>query len=182
MIPIWFRQLPNFITLGRLALTPAAIVMVAERRWIGAFAVFAVASLSDALDGWLAKSFHLQSELGAVLDPLADKALIDSIYIALAIVDGLPAWLAIMVTSRDAMILGGVLVSWFLSRPVEIKPHFASKATTAAQLLLAASILAGQAFDFQFETIKSVLIGSVAALTIASASVYLWLWVQHMRP
>jgi cardiolipin synthase (CMP-forming) len=178
----WIRWVPNFITLGRLALTPAAIAMVAEKRWEGAFAIFVVAAASDALDGWLAKTFRLQSQLGAALDPLADKALIVSIYVALAIVDGVPSWLAILVASRDVMILGGVAVSWFLSGPVEIRPHVVSKATTLAQLLLAGLVLAGQAFDFRFEALESVLIGSVAALTIASASVYLWLWVQQMRP
>jgi cardiolipin synthase (CMP-forming) len=178
----WFRWLPNFITIGRLALTPAAIAMVADHKWNAAFSIFVVAALSDALDGWLAKTFELQTELGAALDPLADKALIVTTFAALAIAGAAPPWLAILVVSRDVMILGGVGASWLLSRPVTIRPHILSKATTVAQLSLAGLILAGEAFDFRFEAMESMLIGSVAALTIASASVYLWLWVQHMRP
>ncbi|WP_457796938.1 CDP-alcohol phosphatidyltransferase family protein [Methylocystis sp. S23] len=178
----WFASLPNFITIGRLVLTPAVIGMAIEARWGAAFLIFIVAGVSDALDGWLAKTYHLQSELGAVLDPLADKALIISIYIALASAGVLPAWLAILVVSRDALIVGGVVVAWFLSHPVKVRPHIASKVTTAAQLGLAGFVLAGQAYGFRIEALESLLVGSVAALTIASASVYLWLWVQHMRP
>jgi cardiolipin synthase len=178
----WFRWLPNFITIGRLALAPAVIAMVADHKWNAAFSIFVVAALSDAVDGWLSKTFDLRTELGAALDPLADKALIVSIYAALAIAGDAPSWLVILVASRDVMILGGVGASWLLSRPVTIRPHILSKAATVAQLSLAGLILAGKAFDFRFEAMESMLIGSVAALTIASASVYLWLWVQHMRP
>lgn len=178
----WFASLPNFITIARLLLTPVAIIMVNDESWRAAFFIFALAGVSDALDGWLAKTYSLQSELGAVLDPLADKALIISIYVTLAIVGRAPVWLAILIVSRDALIVGGVSVAWFLGRPMKMRPHVASKITTAVQLALAALILGGAAFGFRLEALESLLIGSVAALTIASASVYLWLWVQHMRP
>lgn len=182
MAPRWFASLPNLITIGRLVLTPAIIGLVIDEKWGAAFAVFVVAGISDALDGWLAKTYHLQSDLGAVLDPLADKTLIISIYVSLAAGDNLPVWLAILIVSRDALILGGVLVAWFLARPLKIRPHFSSKITTAVQIVLAAVILAGQAFGVRIGVLEDLLIASVAALTIASASVYLWLWVQHMRP
>ena len=182
MVPRWFASLPNFITISRLILTPAAIVMISEEQWRPAFLIFMVAGVSDALDGWLAKTFRLQSELGAVLDPLADKALIISIYVTLAIIGQAPVWLAILIVSRDALILGGVGVSWFLGRPIKVKPHLSSKITTAAQLLLAAVILSGEAYGFRNQPLETSLVASVAALTIASASVYLWVWVQHMRP
>lgn len=182
MVPRWFASLPNFITITRLVLTPAVIAMVAEERWKAAFLIFVVAGVSDALDGWLARTFSLQSELGAVLDPLADKALIISIYVSLAISGHAPIWLAILIVSRDMLIVGGVAVARFLSRPMEVRPHVASKMTTAAQLMLAALILAGEAYGLRLEALETILIGSVTALTIASASVYLWLWVRHMRP
>ncbi|WP_442753415.1 CDP-alcohol phosphatidyltransferase family protein [Methylocystis sp. JAN1] len=178
----WFASLPNLITIGRLVLTPAVIGMGIDGRWGAAFLVFLVAGVSDALDGWLAKTYHLQSELGAVLDPLADKALIISIYVLLASAGILPPWLTILVVSRDALIVGGVLVAWFLARPVKVRPHISSKITTAAQLGLAGFALAGEAYGFRLEALESLLAGGVAALTVTSASVYLWLWVQHMRP
>lgn len=177
----WFSSLPNFITIGRLILTPTVIAMIVERNWSAAFVLFAVAGLSDALDGWLARTFHLQSELGAILDPIADKALIVSMYVTLAIVDALPAWLVIMVVSRDLMITGAVSLSWLMERPVAVRPHISSKATTAAQLLLAGVILAGHAYGLHVPILDVALISLVAALTVASACVYLWLWVQHMR-
>ncbi|MGJ0510568.1 MAG: CDP-alcohol phosphatidyltransferase family protein [Methylocystis sp.] len=178
----WFASLPNFITIARLLLTPVAIVMVSEENWRTAFFIFVLAGVSDAVDGWLAKTFSLQSELGAVLDPLADKALIISIFVTLAIMGQAPVWLAILIVSRDALIVGGVSVSWFLGRPMKVRPHVASKITTAAQLALAAVILGGAAFGFRLTMIETLLIASVAALTIISATVYLLLWVQHMRP
>jgi cardiolipin synthase (CMP-forming) len=177
-----FWWLPNFITLVRLLLTPAAVMMIIDRDWASAFAIFVVAGLSDALDGWLAKTFSLQSELGAALDPLADKALIVSIYLALGVLGRAPAWLVVLIISRDILILGGVVVAWFFARPIEIRPHLTSKATTAVQLTLAGLLLAREAFSFRFEAAEEALIGLVAALTIASTTVYLWLWVRHMRP
>lgn len=177
----WFASLPNFITIGRLVLTPAAISLIVERQWSAAFVLFAIAGFSDALDGWMARTYNLQSELGAILDPIADKALIVSMYITLAIVDALPAWLAIMVVFRDIMITGAVSLSWLMGRPMKVRPHFSSKATTATQLALAGVILAAQAYGLHIPLINVTLITLVAALTVGSACVYLWLWVQHMR-
>jgi len=178
----WFASLPNFITIGRLLLTPVAIVMVSEESWRAAFFIFVLAGVSDALDGWLAKTYSLQSELGAVLDPLADKALIVSVYVTLAIQGVLPPWLAIMVVSRDLLIIGAVAVAWLVSRPFEVRPHPVSKATTLFQLVLARAALAIQVFRWRFPALEVALLGLVCALTIASASVYLWFWIKHMRP
>lgn len=178
----WFAFLPNFITIGRLVLTPAVVGMIVEGNWRPAFLIFAAAGASDALDGWLARRFSLQSELGEILDPIADKALIVSIYVSLAILGVLPSWLSIMVVSRDIMIVGAVVVSWLLARPVKVRPLFISKATTAAQIVLAGVILAGEAYGVRISLVDAAMFSGVAALTVASASVYLWLWVQHMRP
>lgn len=182
MRSVYLRWLPNFITIGRLVLTPAAIDMIVTRNWPAAFAVFALAGASDALDGWLAKTFDLRSELGALLDPAADKALIVSIYATLALVGVLPAWLALLVVSRDVMIIGAVAVSWLLQRRVDLSPLPVSKATTATQLLLAALVLANKAFALPLEPAIAPLMAVVAALTMLSASVYLWRWVKNMGP
>lgn len=182
MVSRWFAFLPNLITIGRLALTPAVIAFALDEAWSAAFLVFVVAGVSDALDGWIAKTYRLESELGAALDPIADKALIISIYICLAAAAIVPAWLAILIVSRDALIVGGVILAWFLARPVDVRPLAISKITTAAQLILAGVALAGQAYGVRVEAVDAILTGSVAALTVTSASVYLWLWVLHMRP
>ena len=101
-------NIPNLITLARMLMTPLAISMIVSQRFLEAFLIFVLAGVSDAVDGFIARHFNLRTELGAYLDPLADKALLISIYISLAIYGELPAWLAIMVVSRDVMILMAV--------------------------------------------------------------------------
>jgi CDP-alcohol phosphatidyltransferase len=112
-----FVSLPNLITLVRLLLAPLAVSMIASQRFVEAFLIFLAAGISDAVDGFIAKRFDLRTELGAYLDPLADKALLVSIYVTLAIVGVVPTALAILVVSRDLMILAAVLVSWLLDNP-----------------------------------------------------------------
>jgi len=102
-------------------LVPAIVAMIAEERWKEACIVFIIAGISDAVDGWIAKTFDLRTELGAYLDPLADKALIVSIYVALAIVAVLPATLVILVVARDMMIIGAFMISLVMRKPVKVK-------------------------------------------------------------
>ena len=116
------NNLPNLITVARMLMTPLAVLMIISQRFLPAFLIFILAGVSDAIDGFIARNFDLRTELGAYLDPLADKALLISIYVSLAIYAGLPAWIAITVVSRDVMILVAVLVSWLLDKPVEIRP------------------------------------------------------------
>src|SRR6201995_5110187 len=92
-----------------------------------AFALFVAAGISDAVDGFLAKRFHMASELGAYLDPLADKALIVSIYVSLGIAGALPISLVILVVSRDIMIISGFMMSWLVGKPIPVKPLAVSK-------------------------------------------------------
>ena len=119
-------------------------------------------------------------ELGAYLDPLADKVLIVSIYVSLGIADGLPRWLVILVVSRDLLIVGGVLFSWLLGKPVSVKPHPVSKVNTAVQLLLVGLVLAALGFGFDAGWVLILTMAAVAALTLASIAVYLREWVRHM--
>jgi len=175
-----FKSLPNLITLGRLVLVPVAIDMIASQAWTGAFAVFMTASLSDAIDGFLARRFALRSELGALLDPLADKALLVSIYIALAVVGIVPAALTILVVSRDVMIVGAVLISWVLGKPIEIRPLLISKLNTTVQIAFAGLVLGSQAFGLTLHMWLPAGIALVAGLTLASAAVYLAQWLRHM--
>lgn len=178
---ILFASLPNLITIGRLVLVPLVIVCIVQPNWPLAFILFLAAGVSDAVDGFLAKRFNLQSELGAFLDPIADKTLLVSIYVALAIVREIPAAIAILVVSRDIMIVGGVIVAWVMDRPMEIRPHFVSKANTAAQILLAVSVLAFKAFALDFgHWFIYFMYATVAVLTFASLAVYFVQWLRHM--
>jgi cardiolipin synthase len=173
-------NIPNFITVLRLFLVPAIVAMIASHSWWPAFTVFAVAGISDGVDGFIARRFDMRSELGAYLDPLADKALLMSIYVALAIAGILPGWIAILVVSRDVMIVGAVVVSWVLDRPVEIRPLWVSKLNTATQITFAGAVLAAMAFGFSLEWWFDTLLALVAALTLASTAAYLTQWLRHM--
>ena len=114
-----------------------------------AFLLFLLAGLSDLVDGYLAKRFNMATELGAYLDPLADKALIVSIYVTLGIAGAIPRWLVILVVSRDIMIVSAIILSWLVDKPVTLKPLTVSKLNTVAQILLALVVLASLAFEFE---------------------------------
>ncbi len=174
-------NLPNFITVGRLLLVPFLIVMITQGRWLAAVICFLIAGVSDAVDGFLARRLSLRTELGAYIDPLADKALLMSIYVTLAIQGTLPGWLAITVVSRDVMIMVGVVVAWLLQRPVAIKPLTVSKVNTAAQIGFAGLVLAANAFDFELGEARNWMMGLIAVLTVASAGAYLLTWFAHMN-
>src|SRR5580700_1961649 len=89
---------------------------------LAAFLLFLAAGVSDAIDGYLAKRFGMTSELGAYLDPLADKALIVTIYVTLGISGNIPLWLVLLVVSRDVMIVAAVLLAWVMDKPLPMKP------------------------------------------------------------
>ena len=176
-----FASLPNLITLARLLLTPLAVSMIVSQRFVEAFLIFLAAGISDAIDGFIARRFELRTELGAYLDPLADKALLVSIYVTLAVVGALPPAIAILVVSRDLMILFAVLVSWLLSKPVAINPVWVSKLNTAAQITFAAYILGAKAWGLDPPPMQGIAVWVVAALTLASGGVYIKQWLDHMN-
>jgi cardiolipin synthase len=175
-----YNSLPNLITLARLGLVPVIIAMISAGRWPVACLIFIVAGLSDAVDGWLAKTYNLHTELGAYLDPVADKALLVSIYVALSVYGAVPSWLAIAVVARDVMIIGALIISWLMDRPVAIRPLWISKTNTAAQIAFAAAVLGAKAFQFTLGPWFIVSAVAVAALTLTSLAAYLALWARHM--
>lgn len=148
--------------------------------WI-AFVLFLGAGLSDAVDGYLAKRFHMTTELGAYLDPLADKALIVSIYIALGVNGLIPGWLVILVVSRDIMIVGAVMLSWLVGIPIKVKPLLVSKLNTVAQIVFACVVLGTLGFGYLLPTLSLILMGVVAVLTLLSVAAYVAEWVRHIN-
>jgi len=173
-------SIPNIITLGRILLVPFIVWAIASNQMEIAFAIFIVAGVSDAIDGFLAKRFNMASELGALLDPLADKALLVSIYVALGIWGAVPRWIVILVVSRDIMIVGAVIVSWLFGKPIPMKPLMVSKLNTVAQVAFAALVLAALGFGFGPSPYDLILMGLVTVFTLLSVSFYLVEWVQHM--
>jgi len=173
-------NLPNLITIARILLVPVIVWAIGSGEMLFAFILFLVAGISDAVDGFLAKRFGMASEFGSYLDPLADKALIVSIYVTLGIVEALPRWLVILVVSRDIMILAAVILSWLVDRPVAVKPLAVSKANTAAQIILATLVLASLGLNLDLGWLIVAFIAAVAVLTLASVGAYVREWVRHM--
>lgn len=173
-------MLPNLISIGRVFLVPLVVWLIIKEQYQAAFYVFVLAGLSDAADGFLARQFHWQTELGAYLDPLADKLLLVSIFLTLGFIGHLPPWIVILVVSRDIVIVGAMLLSWMLSNPMTVSPLFVSKMNTTAQIMLAALILAELGFEFGIDRLVAMTVDVTAVLTVLSAALYLFAWLRHM--
>jgi cardiolipin synthase len=173
--------LPNAITFARLCAVPFAVWLVLQHRLDLAFWVFIAAGISDAVDGWLARVRNARSRLGAILDPVADKALLVSIYVALAAVGVLPDWLAILVVFRDLVIVGGVLVLYVLGQPPAIQPIMLSKANTVLQIALAAFALLVEGWNLSVQPLFDLMIAATAASTVASGAAYVWRAARRPR-
>ena len=173
-------SIPNLITLGRILLVPVVVWAISSgAMWI-AFVLFLAAGVSDAVDGFLAKRFGMTTMLGSYLDPLADKALLVSIYMALGIWGAVPRWIVILVVSRDIMIVAAVIVSWLFGKPIPMKPLMVSKLNTVAQVAFAALVLGSVGFGFEPKPYDLVLMVLVTIFTLLSVSFYLVEWVRHM--
>ena len=140
-------QVPNYISILRLLLVPFVVWAMLSGDHLLAFMGFLIAGISDGLDGWIARKFDMRSELGAYLDPAADKLLLVSVFFMLGYQGLLPIWLVAMFIFRDALIVSGVMLSSVMGNPVKMHPLYVSKANTAAQIVLAALMLAQSAFE-----------------------------------
>ena len=137
---------PNLICLLRIALTVPIVVLLAEGRYGQTLVLFAIAAASDILDGYLAKTFGWSSELGKVLDPLADKLLLVSVFITLAVIGLVPVWLAAIAVLRDVVIgVGACIYKWRFG-PLEGRPTIPSKINTLVQLLFVIAVVWNAAF------------------------------------
>ena len=173
-------NIPNTLTLGRIVAVPLLVWLIIDQEMLAAFLVFMLAGLSDAADGYLAKRFGWHTELGAYLAPIADKALLVTIYVTLGLAGHLPVWLVIAVVSRDILIVGAVVLSWMLTRPVSMQPLLISKANTLSQIVLAGVVLGELGLGLGLGSLVWLLIWVTGALTILSAGAYFWQWLRHM--
>jgi cardiolipin synthase (CMP-forming) len=172
-------NLPNLISLGRLLLVPLAISLILEGSYWAAFWIFVVAGVSDALDGFIAKRFDRRTRLGALLDPVADKVLLVSVYVTLGIAGQLWAWLVVLVVFRDIMIVGGFLLLQAIatiSKPFQ--PLFISKVNTGVQVALVGYVLARRGVGADAGLIDGILGIAVAATTLGSGLTYLVQWAR----
>jgi cardiolipin synthase len=131
----FLAQIPNILTVIRILLIPVIIYFLQRDEHQLALLIFVIAAVTDALDGFIAKSFQITSKFGTYLDPIADKLLLDSTYAILAIMGWLPIWLAALVWLRDMVILLGAGTLHFRGHQLRIKPALVGKATTLAQII-----------------------------------------------
>jgi cardiolipin synthase len=176
-LKILVSALPNAITVGRLLAVPVMVWLIVSDRMSAAFWLFVAAGISDGVDGFIAKKFGAESQLGSYLDPLADKVMLVCIYITLGVEGQLSSWLVILVVFRDALIVGGALLSQVLDHPLRMRPLFISKVNTVAQIVLAAVALAELGPVFPELPLVGALEICIGATTAASGAVYLVQWL-----
>ena len=169
-------QLPNLISVGRILLVGPVAWSLVEQRFSLTLVLFTIAGLSDALDGFLAKRFGWTSRLGSLLDPLADKILLITVFVLLAWLAMLPPWLVALALLRELLILGGALAYHVLVGPFAGEPTPASKVNTFLQIVLVIAVLleqggmslpAGLVGWFELAVVSSIVISGVQ---------YIWLW------
>lgn len=171
-------NLANYLSIGRMLLVgPLVWLIVKDHVW-AAFWVFVVAGITDALDGYIAKTFNRKTDLGAILDPLADKVLLNGIYVALALSGHLPLWLAWLVIGRDILIVIGVMLIRRRDPVFRVRPLKVGKLNTFVQISLAAAALAIWGNVIDVRTLIEPLIWVVAAMVLISGASYV---VQAFR-
>ena len=173
-------NLPNLITLGRLLTVPITVYLLMQSAYLAAFILFLLAGASDALDGYLAKRNNQTTELGAILDPLADKALLVGVYVTLGLQGNLPNWLVVLVVFRDVLIVGGVIVLFLVRLEVKMRPLIISKINTATQIGLAAIVLAELGLSLNIMGLVEAMVYLAGLTTVISGASYMVSWSRQM--
>lgn len=136
-------QIPNAISVGRVILVVPTAWCLWSGDYVAALVLMAVAGASDAIDGWLARQFDWSSQFGATIDPLADKFLVGSLFLVMAVQGHLPIWAVAVVVGRDVIIIAGAIAYRVLFQRIEFAPTFISKANTAMQIVVVLLVLLG---------------------------------------
>lgn len=174
------NHIPNIISVVRLLLVPLTVWLIISDAYGWAFTTFLVAGASDGIDGFLARRYGWRTRLGSYLDPLADKALMVSVYVTLGLLKVLPAWLVIIVVSRDVLIVGAVVLSRLMDHPVKMSPLMVSKVNTAAQVIFVVAVLGVAAINHPLDLLVDFGGLTVAMLTLLSGGAYLVAWLRHV--
>ncbi len=172
-------NLPNILTLARILITPIFIICLIKGAYQMALLVFTLAGVTDGLDGLLARLLNQKTSLGAFLDPIADKLLLVSAFVTLAVQGAIPAWLTVVVISRDVLIIIGIAILEVNKVAYQIKPSMVSKCTTVAQLVTIFLLL----LSIQTSGVEHALLPVywlTTALSVASGLHYVYLCVQIM--
>jgi len=176
------RAAPNLLTLTRLFIIPFLVIEILDSQFEIAFALFMLAGISDALDGLLARWLSQKTTLGLYLDPIADKLLLSTLFVVLTHVGLMPRYVTVLVFSRD---LGILLISTLLFATGtlrDFRPSLFGKLNTLVQIIALIAVLSQKAFEtIHLETLRDVLIRTIAVLAPLSAAQYAWIVIQRMN-
>ena len=173
-------NIPNLLTVIRILLTPLFIIFLMKEMFSMAILVFAVAGISDGLDGFIARCYNQRTELGAYLDPIADKFLLMASFICLGILKFIPSWLAVIVISRDIVIIVGIATLTIMDIKIRIRPSMVSKITTFFQLITVLSTLI-YLEDPSSLLVRNVVYWITAVLTIISGLHYMTVGLNTLQ-
>jgi cardiolipin synthase len=174
-----WKWLPNAICIVRVLLVAPIVAMLLQERYLAALVLIAVAGFSDALDGFLARTFDWRTPLGSLLDPAADKLLVVTVFLTLAYLGLVPLLLTVVVVVRDVVIVGGAAAYQWLIAPVEGEPTVVSKLNTACQLLFVLCTLTIAASGWPPETVYTVLGAAVLFTSLTSGLNYVVGWSKR---
>jgi cardiolipin synthase len=173
--------LPNAISSLRIALIAPTLVLIVKGDFGWALALFFVAGFSDGLDGYLAVRNGWTTRLGALLDPAADKLLMTGLFVSLAWTGHIPVWLAVLVITRDIVIVTGALAYNYFIMPVPGEPTLISKLNTALQMLFVLFVLSRAGFGWP-DPITITLLGAAVLVTVVISGVdYVLSWTRRAR-
>ena len=167
-------NLPNFLTALRILLIPIFVIFLIDGAFIKALGIFTIGALTDAIDGFIARITGQRTILGLYLDPIADKLFIASSYIALSLMNIIPAWLTVIVISRDVFISIGVVILFIGLERMELRPTLLSKATTIFQTATIILSMSGRIWNFSDHRYLFVAFFMTALFTVLSGVDYLY--------
>lgn len=173
------KDIPNLISVARIALVFPVVWALIDGHFVLALGLFAVAGVSDGLDGFLAKRYGWQSRLGGMLDPLADKLLLIATYFSLGWLAALPWWLVGLVLLRDVVIVTGAIVYNFHIEAIQAAPTLISKANTVMQILLGLIAVVHLGVQPIPTWVMTLLIGVVTVTTLGSGVGYVIVWSKR---
>jgi cardiolipin synthase len=180
----WLRQIPNVITSIRILLVVPIAMALSGHRPVETLWLFCIAAASDGIDGFLAKRFGWQTDLGGLLDPVADKLLLATVFVMLALLGGVPVWLTATVIARDCIIVLGAVAYRIAVGPVVARPSRVSKLNTLCQVIFIVVVIATP--QFSWPPAWQTFLGALVFVTVAVSGLdyvlaYSRLAAEHAR-
>jgi cardiolipin synthase len=176
-----FSWIPNAISIMRILLIAPIILLFVYGEFGWALGLFVVASLSDSLDGYIAKKYDWNTRLGAFLDPAGDKLLVAWSFGTLAFLGQIPVWLAVIVITRDVLIVAGSFMYHYLVRRLEGDPTFISKLNTGLEFAFLIAVMSKAAFGWPDDITITVIGAAVLVTVVISGYDYVSNWIRSAR-